>query len=468
MAITLQTALKQTQKLAITQTMKQSLEMLQMSVLELEQTLQNELEKNPVLEELGSKNDNADERLDLLLSLGSDNISDNLDISFAERDDFFDDFEDKKQEMLENAVSTKISLYEHLISQVRVLFLPNDKINILEKIITSLDENGFFVHSKKDFAVQNAISMSDLGELLKIVYSLDPIGCGAVDLQETLLVQSKIKLPDEDILHAMLARYFNFVCELKWEKIAKDLDVPLSYVIQLSKLLQKLDPYPGKSFSSELSEPIIPEISVQLVDGEVVIHYIDGEMPELKINKYYLEILRKKNIDKNLQEYIKDRVDSARGLIKNIFDRKVTLIKVLRVVMENQKKFLEHGPGNLVPLNYQIISELCGYHESTISRVIANKYVETQWGIFSLRYFFTNRVAGNENSTLQDVLNLISDIVQSENPMSPKSDEDIVRILKNSSYDVARRTVAKYRDILKIPSSAKRKRINMIKAEETT
>ena len=457
MAIGLQTSLKQTQKLAMTQNLKQSLEMLQMNSIELTQLIRSELEINPVLEEADSVLSDKNDELIYSLSMGVDSAS-----GIQGEDEVYSADEDRKQQYIENLTSHKQSLYEHFVEQIRELDLDKKELIFLEKIAGFTDSDGFLTVAAESIISDSGIDSKRCAKLFDMFHRLEPQGCGSSGIQETLLIQSKIHFPDEQKLHEMIGRHFELLKNLSWDKLSKELCVSIPEIKQLSGLLSKLEPYPGRSYSAALAERVFPEAKVALVEDEVIIQYYDGNIPDIKINSYYINVLQKKNIDKNIRKFIKDGLDSAKGLLKNIFDRRVTFEKVLRSVMNHQKDFLRTGT-TLNPLNYQVIASETDFHESTVSRAVSGKYIETEWGIYPLKHFFSNRNFGGENSSSDEIKKLLSDIVSNENPESPISDEDISRILSKSGYDVARRTVAKYRTILGIPSSSKRKRINLIK-----
>ena len=458
MAVGLQTSLKQTQKLAMTQNLKQSLEMLQMNSLELTQLIQIELENNPVLEEVDSVTSEKNDELIFSLSMGVDSSS-----GMEGEDEVYSADEDRKQQYLESLTSHKISLYEHFVEQIRELDLENKELVFLEKIAGFTDSDGFLTVSDESIISDSGIDPKRCRKLFDMFHQLDPLGCGCAGIQETLLVQSRINFPDEQKLHEMIKRHFELLKNLSWDRLSKELCVSIPEIKQLSGLLSKLEPYPGRSYSAALAERVFPEAKVALVDDEIIIQYYDGNIPDIKINSYYVNVLRKKNIDKDIRKFIKDGLDSAKGLLKNIYDRRVTFEKVLRSVMNHQKEFLRSGGTVLNPLTYQIIAAETDFHESTVSRAVSGKYIETEYGIYPLKHFFSNRIFGGENSSSDEIKKIINDLVANEKPDSPLSDEDISRILSKSGYDVARRTVAKYRTIMGIPSSSKRKRINLIK-----
>ncbi len=213
--------------------------------------------------------------------------------------------------------------------------------------------------------------------------------------------------------------------------MAKSLDVPQKEIIEKSKIIQGLDPYPGRQYSNRAIRYIVPDLDVKLVDGQIIVTINDEWVPRIRINSRYISMLRKKNIEKNLRDYIQDRVISARHLLRNIANRRNTILRVVGSIMERQREFLARGPGHLKPLTHGEVAEDVNLHESTVSRVTSGKYVQTVWGVHDLKYFFVSRLksTGSDEASSDEVMRLIRDIVQSEDAESPRSDEDIARII---------------------------------------
>jgi RNA polymerase sigma-54 factor len=269
-------------------------------------------------------------------------------------------------------------------------------------------------------------------------------------------------------LNLILLNYFNDLEKLNYDRIAKGLNISINDIIQKTKIIQTLDPFPGRQYASKKIRYIIPDIEVKCIDDEIIINLNDDWVPKIGINTFYINLLRKKNIEKNVKEYIQEKMQSAKYLMKNISSRRDTIIKVVKSIMEQQVEFLKKGPGHLKPLIHTDISSKVGLHESTISRATSNKFVQTSWGVFELKYFFVSRIkSSDENISSDEVMNLIKDILSGENPENPFSDEDILVKLKKSGIEVARRTISKYRGLLNIPSSNKRKKLNLIKTQES-
>jgi RNA polymerase sigma-54 factor len=472
MAISLNTQLKQTQRLAMTQALRQQIEMLQLSALELADAVNAELESNPVLE---IDERSAPEPLDG----GADDLSRSLErelshdmtdsySAMAEYDETvsFDGDEDKKRQFIENAVTKCESLAEHILEQIRMITPDGKMIQLVEKIVTSLDEHGLFTVDHRAFELENGISSDELSKAIALIQTCEPIGCASSSAREALLVQSRIQYPDDEVLHRTISEHFELLSGFFHEKIARALSVTADEVREKGRIVQTLNPYPGRGFSTTSTKYVVPDIEVSLVDGEIIIVFNDEFIPRIRISTQYADMLSKKDIDKKLKEYIKDRMGSAKQLMRNIAGRRETIGKVVRAIMQHQIAFLEKGPGRLKPLTYAQIAEIAECHESTVSRVSSNKYMRCQWGTFELRYFFASKIrSGAEEHSSDEALSLIRDIVARERPESPCSDDEIAAFLKGAGLTVARRTVAKYRDILNIPSSNKRKRLNLLKAE---
>ena len=480
MAVSIKLGLKQSQKLALTQSLRQSIELLQLSTLELSQRISNELLENPVLEEenvslqpsisldegnlIGQINQELSGEKESYSAEGNEQLaySDPPDSGYSSSK-----AEDRKRDFIENTVAYQESLKEHLLWQARLSAVNNTELTVLENIITSIDDNGFLIQSIEEIAQENNTSTATIERLMAQIHEFDPIGCGVHSIQESLFVQALYFFPEDEILRALLEHHFVDLEKLNYEKIAKTLNISEADVIETSKKIQNLDPFPGRQYSQKNARYITPDIEVQYVDGEIIITMNDEWVPAITINSYYLDLLRKKSIEKNIRDYIQDKVQSARYLIKSITGRRNTIIKVVNAIMERQTDFLARGPGHLKPLVHTDIAQQVGMHESTISRVTSNKFVQTCWGVFELKYFFVSRIKSTdtEDRSSDEVMNLIKDIIAAENPENPYSDEEILARLNRAGIDIARRTIAKYRGILNIPPSNKRKKLNMIKTK---
>jgi len=463
--------LKQTQKLIMTQTLRQSIEMLQMTNLELSEMISQEFLENPLLEEITSSQneDYLEEKVNKNLN------GDEGDAADSPEKEIYDDpnesginkhyeDEDKNRLFIENAVTTKESLKEHLLWQATMTAVTTEELAVYEEIITMLDDDGFL--QEKLF---ESICAENKSAVIKAIQYFDPVGCGAFSINETLLIQARYYFPEETILHSMLADHFNDIEKLDYGKISKALSITENEVIEKSKILHNLNPFPGRSYSGREARPVIPDVEVKLVDGEIIVTLNDDWIPGIKLSTYYVNLLKKKSIDKEQREYLNSRLQGAMALLKNISSRRETILKVTSAIMASQKDFLLKGPGHLKYLTHHDIAGEVNVHESTVSRVSSSKYIQTSWGVYELKYFFVSRLknSGDNNDDDQSsdkVKGMIQEIISSENPDNPVSDEEVVNLLKEKGITVARRTIAKYRDMLNIPASNKRKKINMIKS----
>jgi len=460
--------LKQSQKLVMTQSLRQSIEMLQMSAMELSELITQEFMENPMLEDVTSPRDE-----DLLEDIINQNLSgesnENLKPEGDTPENSYDADtikeydEDGKRDYLESVVSKHESLKEHLLWQAKMTAKDEDELTIYEEIITLLDDDGFL--KKEDY---DSFSGNN-GEILKNIHYFDPVGCATSDIKESLIVQTRYFFPEDSLLLDILEKHFEDLEKLDYAAISKSMELPLNEVIEKSKLLQNLNPFPGRSFSKNEIKYIIPDLEVKLMDGEIIITLNEDWIPNIRLSNQYMNLLKNKNLTKEQQEYLNNKLQSAKILLKNIEGRRETILKVVRSIMNHQRAFLEKGPGNLKYLTHHEVAKEVNVHESTVSRVCNNKYVQTPWGTYELKYFFVSRIKGasdvhNDEQSSDLVKGLIQSLIASEEPENPYSDEELVNILKEKGVTVARRTVAKYRDMLNIPASGKRKKINMIKS----
>ncbi|MBP7582858.1 MAG: RNA polymerase factor sigma-54 [Spirochaetes bacterium] len=477
MAVSIKLGQKQTQKLALTQSQRQSLELLQLSNLELSERITKELEENPVLEE-----DNVTIMPSVSATEGEliTDVTRKLSGDDGERAGYEDDRpgytdtpesgysssrdDDRKRDMIENAVACEESLKEHLLWQARLSVKDERELALYEGIITSLDDNGFLSAGHAELAKQAGVTEDKVREILAVIRGFDPVGCGVATAQESLAAQAALFHPEDPLLLKILTDHFEDLEHIRYEKIAKALGIAVQDVIQKSTVIQNLDPFPGRQFSSKSIRYITPDLEVKYLDGEILVGLNDDWIPAIRINSYYTNLLKQKSIEKKLKEYIQDKVHSARYLVKNIESRRDTILKVVRAIMDRQLDFLVKGPGHLKPLVQTDIAREVGLHESTVSRVTSNKFVQTSWGVFELKYFFVSRLkSGDENERSSDeAMNLIKDIIAGENPERPFSDDEIQAKLMKSGFEIARRTIAKYRGLLRIPPSGKRKKLNII------
>jgi RNA polymerase sigma-54 factor len=469
-------SLKQTGKLTLTRQLVNSIELLQLSNVELAEKIASELMENPVLEEENSlvlQASSEDER-ELLSTVDKElsgdesafKIKEAWDAEYDEKNTPYDSYDsDNKRSFIENAVTQKESLNEHLIKQASLIAKDASELLLFETIITSLDDNGFLTITPEEISQAVSFDIHKVNSAIDTVNNFDPIGCGAQNVNESLIIQARQLYPDDEILLKILNDYFIDLEKLDYGKIAAALHISTAEVIIKSKLVHNLEPFPGIKYSLKKTRYIIPDIDIKYLDGNIIISLNDDWIPKIKINSYYKNILKKKPVDPKLLEYLSNKLQSANNLLSSISNRRETISKVVSSIMEHQREFLASGAGHLKPLVYADIADEVGLHESTISRTANNKFVQTSWGVFELKYFFVSKLK-SQNSiehSSDEVMSLIKEIVATEDPNKPLSDLDILNTLQSKGINIARRTIAKYRAQLNISSSNMRKKLNFIK-----
>ena len=472
-----QVRLKQTQKLVITQELRQSIEMLQLSSLELAELISTELLENPLLEEIETHEEATQDDL-VSRNLSGDDMPDereNYQEVTAEdsaewSDEYREDDRNRRRQYLENAVTPHESLAEHLMAQASVQARDNIEKKLFSALIYSLDENGFFTADPEVIAHAAGASPGLMNNIIETVNYLDPVGCAVRDSRESLLVQAKHLYPGDDIVHSIIREHFTDLERLDYDTITRTMEIDLPVLMSCVRQIQTLDPFPGNRYSRQQIRYIIPDVDVSFMDGEIIVTLRNENVPRIGINGYYSRLLKKSEMDKEQREYINERMQAAKNFIRNIETRGDTIRRVVTTIMEDQVDFLREGPGHLRSLTHLEVSEKLGIHESTVSRVASNKYMQTAWGIFPLKYFFVSRLRNHDGKSEEEVSSdrvrtLIQELLASEDPAEPYSDDQLVTLCRERGITVARRTVAKYRGMLDIPSSSRRRKLNLIRQE---
>lgn len=440
--------LNQTQKLIMTPELKQALNILQLNVLELSQYIEEQLEINPILE--ASEDDSMD------IIEWSDYISQN-----NPGESRYDD--DEEDISFESYVPSVPSLREHLMFQLHLTPVTMRTKRVCQYIIDSLDENGYLSSvSLSDIAMYLHENMFIVEKALGIVQEFDPPGVGARDLKECLLLQLKAKgVLNDDIVY-LIEHHLKDVAENKLTAIARKMNIDVSQVQHMIDILKTLNPRPGCNFTGYNDmRYIVPDAIIKEVRGNFEIIINDSVIPRLRINKFYRQLLLNNSRNSEEFKYLNEKLQSAFWLIKNIEQRKTTLYNVIKAIVEYQRDFFSSGVSGLRPLTLKQIARTCGIHESTVSRATNGKYVDTPKGVFELKFFFKNGVSHEDGEVSSEVIkNLISEIIATESPRSPLSDLTITELLRERGIDISRRTVAKYRDEMGIPSSNRRKRFD--------
>lgn len=453
----------QEQRMVLTQNMQQSIKLLQMSLHDLREYIDNEYSENPILEVNEEAYDDTqvnneiqmEERYDykkIVEELYSDNYSDKSEKSYS-RD------EDETSPL--NFIEKKKSLKEYLYEQLVEIDCDPYTISISKYIIESLDSRGYLELSIEEFSKELGIPNEDIEKALKVVQSLEPYGIGSRNIQECLFIQSlKLNILD-DIIEKMISNHLENIAENKYDLIGKDLNISPREAQRYGDLIKSLEPKPSRGFfTGEEVNYIIPDAEIKNIDGEFFIIMNESVLPKLVINKMYKQVLENDK-DSETNTYVKEKINKALFLIKSIEQRKNTLYKVLECVLERQKEFFKNGKQYIKPLTLKEIADKIKVHESTVSRAIKDKYVLTSYGTIKIKDLFATGISSNnqEDMSTIKIKNLLKKIVEQENKEKPLSDQAISNMLTESNMKISRRTVAKYREELGIKSSSMRKRL---------
>jgi RNA polymerase sigma-54 factor len=456
----------------------QSLDILMSTMMELQAKVEQELAVNPVLEQ-DEKNgeeyyepDSATKNSDSLVEQGdekAENLKDDDYDNFNQLTESWHDYlpsvnttqnysvDEEKRAYFFNSLIDTPSMEKDLTDQVSFLNLDSYMNNLCKLIIGSLDDQGYFRGSLADLAVIGGSDLNDMEKALKIVQKLDPSGIGAKDLKESLLLQlERSNKTNKDVLSEIINNYLDDIASNQLPLVAKKLGIGLDELSNYLQIIKKFNPYPyfGRSLNDDAIF-IIPEISIIKEDGEYKVVLDKEYQPRLRISDYYLNILSDKNTPKETKDYIKNKVLSGNHIIKSIEQRQDTIKKIVEVIIDTQYEFLEHGLEHLIPLTMKDVADKIGVHETTVSRAVSNKYARTPQGIVELRYFFSAGFQSSEGDMISNksVMEKIREIVELEDKKKPLSDDAIKKILNDEGIPVARRTVAKYREEVGIPSS---------------
>jgi RNA polymerase sigma-54 factor len=383
---------------------------------------------------------------------------------------FFDDYLDPgykspasetvEKPSFETFLSSPVTLSDHLNSQLAVLVMSEDVRDAADNIIGNLNENGYLTATLDEIADSGQHSMAEVQEALRIVQSLDPAGVGATDVRECLLLQIESSNGKGGVAWQIVANHLKLLETRQIKEIAKQLGRPLEHVQMALDVIRHLDPYPGLRYSDQGARQVEPDVYIFKEGDEYIIQLNDDDLPQLRLNAQYRKMLdRDQEPSKEIRNYVKDRYAAAIQLIKNIEQRKQTILKVCQSIVRRQLDFLEHGIDTLKPMMIKEVAEEIGVHPSTVSRAVASKYADTPQGVFELRYFFSEAVQGSAGSAtpLLILKRRVKKMIEEEDSQHPLTDEQITARLKSEGIDVTRRTVAKYREDMKIPSTHQRR-----------
>ncbi len=479
MKVGLQQSVKLGQELRINPRLYQAMDLLYMPLLDLQQHLKQELVANPFLELIEPAEDGIED------SEAAEKTEDENEVDWE--DILLDGFESggRREEYEEReyyeptAVATR-DLYDHLRDQISLLRLEPRQIVISEEIIGNIDEDGFLTCSLEDIqASLNAYLASEEARVagfdgeapftpeeaedgLRIVQGLDPAGIGARDLRECLILQLRDKDETDSLVYEIVDKHFEQLVNHRWAEISKELGVSPQQVQAAADEIAKLDPKPGLQYALGEGNYIIADLVVEKVDGDYVVFHNDTALPRLRLSRSYREVARDKAKFKGEnKEFISNKLNNANWMLQAIEQRRQTMLKVMNFIVDRQRDFFEEGIEHLKPLTLREVAEVISMHESTVSRVTNQKYVQTPRGVFPLKFFFSSGLStdSGEDVSARGIKARIKKLVAEEDTRKPLTDQAIVDILKREGINIARRTVAKYRDQLGILSARMRKRV---------
>lgn len=477
--------------------LQQSLALLQAPTLELKALVEQELQQNPLLEELPEgeveQMQKADRDGPASATDSADPTEPPADVTFdpatekpstAPVDDFQAEFEklaqmdqewrdhfaqtnlpmrrseedeEKRQFMFDSLVAAT-SLQENLLEQVRLSELNAEQRPIAEMIVGNIDDYGFLKTSPEELSFATSIPVDKILEVLKVIQCFHPPGVGARDLRECLLLQLERTAQDKTIEYRIIRDYMDALGKRRLPEIARGLDLSVDEVQESVARIGQLEPRPGRSFAPDNNRFILPEVFVQKIGEEFVVTTNNEQIPHLRISNTYKDLMSKTDSSPEVREYIREKIRAGKFLIKSLHQRQQTILNIANEIVKRQREFFEKGVAFLKPLTMVQVAEVVGVHETTVSRAVSAKYMDTPQGLFEMKYFFTSGIQTTNGSVSNtSIKDMIADMFKKEDPAKPMSDQEVVKILQDKGVVIARRTVAKYRDELNILPSNLRK-----------
>jgi len=484
MALEQKLHLKLSQKLIMTPSLQQAIKLLQLSKLELQEVLNQELLENPLLDETAEETKQEEAETDAQEAKtqteeeakAAEPPKEKEKDSFEEidYDAYFQDYieygynprgmgEEHEEFPIENTLTRPPNLTDHLTWQLNMSDASPRVKEVGAFIIGNIDEDGYLRASSEEIMAAGPYEQHEVDEAIGVIQSLDPIGVGARDLRECLLLQLQFLEIDNPLVEEIVRDHWEEFMQRRFVQLSKTLSIDMKSLENIVEVIKHLDPKPGRKYSNERAIYVEPDVYVQKVGDEYIIVLNEDGMPKLRINASYRSMLHSMDSksDGETVNYIKDKIRSAVWLIKSLDQRQRTIYKVAESIVKHQREFLEKGIDYLRPLVLRDVADDIQMHESTVSRVVSNKYMHTPRGLFLMKYFFHS---GIDSDTGEDISSLtvkkkIQSYIEAEDPRKPLSDSKIMKILNDEGINIARRTVAKYRDELNIPSSTDRKQI---------
>lgn len=474
MALQLKQSLSLSQQLIMTPQLQQAIKLLQLSRMELLETIYGEMETNPILEEQAPDELDEDKALEETPK-SEEPIIDEVTVNEKAREDvdwesYLSEYntgwaetpyESREATPFETITSEKTSLHSHLMWQLNMSALPEPEKEISIHIIGNLDDDGYLQSTVEELSETTNYTEDQVLETLRFIQKFDPVGIAARDTQECLLIQARFQDLGGTIIEKIIMDHMDKLENKKYDLLAKGLSISIEDVLTAISVITSLEPKPGRRFSNEDTIYISPDIYVFKVGDDYEIALNEDGLPKLRVNPYYRDILSSRDpLQDGTKQYIQEKLKSAAWLIKSIHQRQRTIYRVTESIVRFQRGFLDSGIAHLKPLVLRDVAEDIQMHESTISRVTTNKYVHTPQGVFELKYFFNSAISSLDGDSVssESVKEHIKNIIKAENKVKPFSDQEVADLLKTFNINVARRTVAKYRETLGILPSRKRRK----------
>ena len=461
--------LSQTQTLSQQQVLapqlQQSLQILQAPMLELRALIQSEIEANPTIEvedtepKIEDKQREAEEfdaefdRLSKLDEEWRDYMAQNA--SYAKRNS---DDEERRQFFFDS-LSQEQTLQQHLLEQLRGTNLSKSDMQLGELLIGNIDDVGFLTAAPEEISKNTGLEAEDLTRVLEIVQTFHPVGVGARDLRECLLIQLRRIGKEHSLEWKIVSNHIEDLGKKRFPEIARRCGTTVECVQRAANFIATLDPKPGHIFAPDPNHYVLPDVTVEKIAGQWQISLNGDQIPHLRISNTYKDLMAQQSKE-DVRDYIRDKIRSGKFLIKSIHQRQQTISNIAHEIVKRQMEFLDDGPSGLKPMTMVQIADAVGVHETTVSRAISGKYIATPHGVFEMKYFFTPgyQTAGGESMSNTSVKGALAELVKNEDPKNPLSDKEIVELLEKRGIPIARRTVAKYRNELNILPSNMRKR----------
>jgi len=462
--------LKIGQRLHMTPSLQQAIKLLPLARLELQNYLAQEMQVNPILEEQVTTVEDEEYDAEKEMEIAEENtniendrkVEDTFDYEAFFRDYFDLSYNPNVQREIteypsfENTLATQTTLTDHLEWQLGVLDPPEPDMSIANEIIGNLDDKGYLRSSVEEIAQAGPYELPDVERTLKFVQELDPVGVGARDLQECLLIQTNYYGFAGTPVETMIREMLDLLRNHNYQEISRRLKCNLPEVQKWMEAIKHFDPVPGLKYSSSA-----PDVYVVKMDGEYKILLDDDGIPRLRINPLYRRMLEEKGTPEETVTYIKDKIKSALWLIKSIDQRQKTIYKVAESIVRHQRGFLDYGTQFLKPLILKTVADDIGMHESTVSRAVTNKYMHTPQGVYEMKFFFHSSLSNSRGADISSlsIKEKIRKMIEVEDQLKPLSDSEITTSFQREGLKISRRTVAKYREDMKIPASHQRRSV---------